>query len=218
MNRKMYDAILWSHNRQQLQQYLPDGEFFPPPTCGHNSRELQLWICKVAEGSWDGPHASWCTKNYSNQITPFGRQITPFRRQITPFHFLHFFGLFFWNLEQTQNTSNCVRSLPPFPHTNLNGGNKMLPFLRNPKVFGIFDITHHFLKHCFRASAPRCRRHKRWQRSAGVNLRSQGNRKAWLTSKHFWGSYALVNEVTTDSSVTICCLVETNKTKKWVHP
>lgn len=56
----------------------------------------------------------------------------------------------------------------------------MLPFLRNPKVFGIFDITHHFLKHCFRASAPRCRRHKRWQRSAGVNLRSQGNRKAWL--------------------------------------
>ena len=143
--------------------------------------------------------------------------VSPANYAVSFFTFFRFVFLKPWtNSKHIQLYS--VRSLPPFLHTNLNGGNKMLPFLRNPKVFGIFDITHHFLKHCFRASAPRCRRHKRWQRSAGVNLRSQGNRKAWLTSKHFWGSYALVNEVTTDSSVTICCLVETNKTKKWVHP
>ena len=111
---------------------------------------------------------------------------------VSPANYAVSFFTFFWFvfLKPWTNSKHIqlysVRSLPPFPHTNLNGGNKMLPFLRNPKVFGIFDITHHFLKHCFRASAPRCRRHKRWQRSAGVNLRSQGNRKAWLTSKHFW--------------------------------
>ena len=142
MNRKMYDAILWSHNRQQLQQYLPDGEFFPPPTCGHNSRELQLWICKVAEGSWDGPRASWCTKNYSNQITPFGRQITPFRRPITPFHFLHFFRFVFlkpWtNPKHIQLYS--VRSLPPFPSHKFKWWKQNASIPQEPE--GIWNFWH----------------------------------------------------------------------------